>query len=65
MARDTDLNVGRYTPMILTGTFAILLGALLLGLTDISTGAAIVIAVVILAIGLVGVWMLDRRRPVA
>jgi hypothetical protein len=65
MARDTDLNVGRYTPMILTGTFAILLGALLLGLTDISTGVAIVIAVVILAIGLVGVWMLDRRRPVA
>ena len=64
MARDTDVNVGRYTPMVLTGAFAILLGALLLGLTDISTAAAIVIAVVILAIGLVGVWMLDRRRQV-
>ena len=63
MAR--DLNVGRYTPMILTGSFAILLGALLLGLTDISTGGVIIIAVVILAIGLVGVWMLDRRRQVA
>ena len=44
MAR--DLNVGRYTPMILTGSFAILLGALLLGLTDISTGGVIIIAVV-------------------
>ena len=63
MAR--DLNVGRYTPMILTGSFAILLGALLFGLTDMSAGGVILIAVVILAIGLVGVWMLDRRRKVA
>jgi hypothetical protein len=65
MARDSNLNVGRYTPMILTAALAIVLGALLLGLTDISTGAAIVIAVVILAIGLLGVRMLDRRRQVA
>ena len=61
MARDSNLNVGRYTPMI-SAALAIVLGALLLGLTDISTGAAIVIAVVILAIGLLGVRMLDRRR---
>jgi len=51
--------------MILTGSFAILLGALLFGLTDISTGGVILIAVIILAIGLVGVWMLDRRRAAA
>ena len=49
--------------MILTAARVIVLGALLLGLTDISTGAAIGIAVVILAIGLLGVRMLDRRSP--
>ncbi len=42
-----------------------LLGALLFGLTDMSAGGVILIAVAILAIGLVGVWMLDRRRKVA
>lgn len=65
MARDGDWNVARLSPMILTATVAIVIGGILVGLTDISTGAAIAIAVVFLLIGLLGVWMLDRRRPVA
>lgn len=60
-----DLNVARYTPMILTGALAILVGALLWGLTDMSLGGAVIFAVVILAVGVAGVWMLDRRRHVA
>lgn len=61
-----DWNVARLSPMILTGALAIVVGALLWGLTDMSVGGAILFAVVILALGLVGVWMLDkRRRPVA
>lgn len=51
--------------MILTASFAILIGAILVGLTDISTGTVLVIVVVLLLVGLVGVWMLDRRRQVA
>ena len=44
---------------------AILVCALLAGVTDISWAANLVIGVVILAIGVLGVWMLDKRRPVA
>ncbi|HET9243803.1 MAG TPA: hypothetical protein VFN99_10175 [Gaiella sp.] len=51
--------------MILTAIVAIVLGGILVGLTDISTGAAIAVAVALLLIGLLGVWMLDRRRQVA
>lgn len=58
----SERNMGRLTPMILTGALAVLIGALLWGLTDISGGAMIALVVLILAIGLVGVWMLDRRR---
>jgi hypothetical protein len=65
MARESGSNLGRLSPMILTASFAILIGALLVGLTDISTGTVLVIVVVLLLMGLVGVWMLDRRRPVA
>jgi sulfite exporter TauE/SafE len=57
-----ERNLGRLTPMVLTGALAVLIGALLWGLTDISGGATIALVVLILAIGLVGVWMLDRRR---
>ena len=51
--------------MILTGIVAIVVGGILVGLTDISTVAAIAVAVGFLLIGLLGVWMLDRRRQVA
>lgn len=57
-----ERNLGRLTPMVLTGALAILIGALLWGLTDISAGSAIVLVILILAIGLAGVWMLDKRR---
>ena len=65
MARDGNWNVARLSPMILTAVVAIVLVGILVGLTDISTAAAIAIAVVLLLIGLLGVWMLDRRRTVA
>ena len=65
MARDGDWNVARLSPMILTAIVAIVLGGILVGLTDISTGAAIAVAIAFLLIGLLGVWMLDRRRPIA
>ena len=51
--------------MILTATVAIVLGGILVGLTEISTAAAIALAVAFLLIGLLGVRMLDRRRQVA
>jgi len=65
MARQNSWNIARLSPMILTASFAILIGAILVGLTDISTGTVLVIVVVLLLVGLVGVWMLDRRRQVA
>lgn len=65
MARNGDWNVARLSPMILTAIVAIVIGGILVGLTDISTAAAIVIAVAFLLIGLLGVWMIDRRRQVA
>jgi hypothetical protein len=43
---------------------AIVIGGILVGLTDISTAAAIAIAVAFLLVGL-SVWMIDRRRQVA
>ena len=61
MAQGGNWNVARLSPVILTAVIAILVCALLAGLTDISTGANILIGVVILAIGILGVWMLDRR----
>jgi len=42
-----------------------LIGALLWGLTDMSGVSLIVLVILILAIGLFGVVMLDRRRSVA
>lgn len=65
MASDNNWNVARLSPMILTAIVAIVIGGILVGLTDISTAAAIVVAVAFLLIGLLGVWMLDRRRQVA
>lgn len=65
MARDNNWNVARLSPMIFTAVIAIVLGGILVGLTDISTAGAIVLAVIVLLIGLLGVWMLDRRRQVA
>jgi uncharacterized membrane protein YfbV (UPF0208 family) len=61
MAQGGNWNVARLSPVIMTAVIAILVCALLAGFTDISAGANIVIGVVILAIGLLGVWMLDRR----
>ena len=57
-----ERNMGRLMPMVLTGALAVLVGALLWGLTDISGGAMVALVILILAIGLAGVWMLDRRR---
>ena len=61
----SERSLGRLTPMVLTGALAVLIGAVLWGLTDISGGTVIVLVILILAIGLAGVWMLDRRRQVA
>lgn len=61
MAERGKWNAARLSPMILTAAFAILICALLVGLTSISTGAAILVAVVILLIGLAGVVVLDMR----
>ena len=60
-----ERNLGRLTPMVLTGALAVLIGAIVWGLTVISGGTVIVLVILILAIGLAGVWMLDRRRQVA
>jgi sulfite exporter TauE/SafE len=60
-----ERNLGRLTPMVLTGALAVLIGALVWGLTDVSGGTVIVLVVLILAIGLAGVVLLDRRRSVA
>ena len=61
MAR--DVNVERYTPMILGGSVAILLGATLFVYTGVE--GVILVAGVFLAIGLAGAWMGDRRRQPA
>jgi hypothetical protein len=61
MAR--DLNVGKYPPMILTGSCAILVGSMLFGLTGVE--GVILVAGVFLAIGLAGAWMVDRRSRAA
>lgn len=64
MASDNNWSVARLSPMILTAIVAIVIGGILVGLTDISTLAAVLVAVAFLLIGLLGVWMLDRRRQV-
>ena len=58
MAR--DLNVERYTWMILTASFAIPLGSVLYLLTG--ADGIIAVAAVLLAVGLVAAWIADRRR---
>ena len=55
-------NPARLSPVIFTAVIAILVCAFLAGLTDISWAANLAIGVVILAIGVLGVWMLDKRR---
>ena len=65
MAQSGNWNVARLSPMILTAVIAILVCAILVGLTDITWAAAIVVAVVILLIGVLGVWVLDKRRQTA
>jgi hypothetical protein len=65
MAQGGSWNVARLSPVIMTAVIAILVCALLAGFTDISTGANILIGVVILALGVLGVWMLDRRGRAA
>ena len=65
MASDNNWNVARLSPMVPTAIVAIVVGGILVGLTDISIAGAIIIAVAFLLIGLLGVWMLDRRRQVA
>jgi hypothetical protein len=60
-----DWNPARLSPVIFTAVIAILVCALLAGFTDIGWGANLVIGIVILAIGVLGVWMLDKRRTVA
>jgi len=60
-----DWNAARLSPVIFTAAVAIVVCALLVGFTSVSWAAAVVIAVVILLIGVLGVWMLDRRRTVA
>jgi hypothetical protein len=63
VAQSGSWNPARLSPVILTAVIAILVCALLAGFTDIGWAANLVIGVVILAIGVFGVWMLDRRRP--
>jgi len=60
-----DWNPARLSPVIFTAVVAILVCALLAGFTDISWFANLVIGVVILAIGVLGVFMLDKRRTIA
>jgi len=55
--------VQRISPVIFTGSFAILLGSMLYCL--IGAYGVILVAGVFLAIGLVGVWMVDRLRHAA
>jgi hypothetical protein len=56
-------NPARLSPVIFSAVVAVLVCALLAGLTDIGWAANVVIGLVILGIGVLGVWMLDRRRP--
>ena len=61
MARG-DRNVATMSPLILTASMAIVVGALLWGFTGMNIGGAILVAVLILAAGVLGVWMLEKRR---
>jgi hypothetical protein len=48
--------------MILTGGMAIVIGALMWGLVGMSFAVAVLVAVLLLAAGILGVWMLEKRR---
>jgi hypothetical protein len=61
MARG-DRNVATLSPLILTVSMAIVIGALLWGFTGMNLAGAVLVAVLILAAGVLGVWMLDKRR---
>lgn len=61
MARG-ERNVLTLSPMILTGGMAIVIGALMWGLVGLNFGVAVLVAVLLLAAGILGVWMLEKRR---
>jgi hypothetical protein len=61
MARG-DRNVLTLSPLILTGGMAVVIGALMWGLVGLSFGVAVLVAVLLLAAGILGVWMLEKRR---
>jgi hypothetical protein len=58
-----NLNLDSYASMILTASFAIVIGGLLFIFTGVEV--IIVVSCVLLAIGLGGVWIGDRRRQAA
>ena len=60
MARG-NRNVLTLSPMILTASMAIVIGALLWGFTGMNLVGAALVAVLILAAGVLGVWMLEKR----
>jgi hypothetical protein len=60
MARG-DLNVATLSPMILTVSMAIVIGALLWGFTGMNLAGAVLVAVLIVAAGLLAVRMLVKR----
>jgi len=57
-----DRNLATLSPMILTGGMAIVIGALMWGLVGLNFGVAVLVAVLLLATGILGVWMLEKRR---
>jgi len=57
-----DRNLATLSPMILTGGMAIVIGALMWGLVGLNFGVAVLVAVLLLAAGILGVWMLEKRR---
>lgn len=61
MARD-ERNLATLSPMILTGGMAIVIGALMWGLVGLNFGVAVLVAVLLLIAGILGVWMLEKRR---
>ena len=61
MARD-ERNLATLSPMILTGDMAIVIGALMWGLVGLNFGVAVLVAVLLLIAGILGVWMLEKRR---
>ena len=57
-----DRSLATLSPMILTGGMAIVIGALMWGLVGLNFGVAVLVAVLLLAAGILGVWMLEKRR---